>query len=308
MQIKPIFTLTVLCSLFLGACSTTPTSQVKANKQPAVLEPIVYTEPQVSAPYYALNPADYTSPPEFEVNLQKSINAPLTKLRVKADPNNPNSEEIILDKNRFIIPINNSNDKALKFAALAQDNELDVTEIDDFLTILEGKARHYPTRFDVKREKTGMTDKLKSIISTLDRYAVMPNASYDILLRAAKASHMARNLDMGETYGPKALSYATRLLKMKPNDPETSFWLGFGLSEGGAFKEATPYLKTAMEADIQEAHLSMANNYLSMEQKKNAITTLKNYKVKYPSEGEIVDQLVTEIEADALYNVWQRSR
>ena len=243
MQIKPIFTLTVLCSLFLGACSTTPSSQVKANKQPAVLEPIVYTEPQVSAPYYALNPADYTAPPEFEVNLQKSI-----------------------------------------------------------------KARHYPTRFDVKREKTGMTDKLKSIISTLDRYAVMPNASYDILLRAAKASHMARNLDMGETYGPKALSYATRLLKMKPNDPETSFWLGFGLSEGGAFKEATPYLKTAMEADIQEAHLSMANNYLSMEQKKNAITTLKNYKVKYPSEGEIVDQLVTEIEADARYNVWQRSR
>lgn len=306
MQIKPILTFTVLGSLFLSACSTTPTSQVQANKQPAPLEPIVYTEPQVSAPFYALNPADYSAPPEFEVNLQKAINAPLTKLRVKADPNNPNSEEIILDQNRFIIPVANSNDKAMKFAVLAQDNELDVTDIDDFLTILEGKARHYPTRFDVKREKSGMTDKLKDIIVTLDQYAVQPNASYDILLRAAKANHMARNLDMGDKYGPKALSYATRLLKLKPNDPETSFWLGFGLSEGGAFKEATPYLKTAMDAGIQEAHLSMVNNYLGLEQKKNALTTLNNYKITYPTEAAVVDQVRASIESGNRYNVWQR--
>ena len=43
-----------------------------------------------------------------------------------------------------------------------------------------------------------------------------------------------------------------------------------------------------------------------MEQKKNAVTTLKNYKVKYPTESAIVDRLVTEIESGGRYNVWQR--
>ncbi len=308
MNLKPLWMLS-LGSVFMSACSTLPIipSASQTTKAAPVVsnEPIIYTEPQVSQPFYALNPFNYQQPPEFEVNLYKAVAQPVTQLRVKADPNDPQSHDIILDKNRFVIPLTDSKDKALKFAALAQDHELDVTDIDDFLNILEGKARHYPVQFSVKRERNGMTDKLKSVLAVLDQHAVKPNASYDILLRAAKANHMARNLDMGEQYGPKALTYATRLLKIKPKDPEVSFWLGFGLSEGGAFKEATPYLQTAIDAGIQEAYLSMVNNFLYLEQKKNAITTLKNYKVKYPSEGEVVDLLVRDIEAGGRYNVWQ---
>ena len=42
-----------------------------------------------------------------------------------------------------------------------------------------------------------------------------------------------------------------------------------------------------------------------MEQKKNAIQTLKNYKVKYPEEAEVADRLIQEIEKQGRYNVWQ---
>mgnify|MGYP001218861332 CR=1 FL=1 len=294
-----------MSTLLVSACSTPPVQQ-KTIVQPAPVqdEPIIFTEPALTTAFYALNPYDYSKPSEFEVNLYRAAATPVIKMEI-SNPNQPDAAKTVLDKNRFIIPLTDSKDKALKFAVLAQDNELDVTEIDDFFNTLEGKARHYPVRFTSKREREGYTERLKSIMTTLDPLALHSNASYDILVRAAKASGMARNLDMGEHYGPKALSYAKRLLAMKPKDPTISFWLGVGLSEGGAFKEAIPYLTTAMDAGIQESYLSMANNYIYMEQKKNAITTLKNYAIKYPSEQAVVNALMKEFESGKRYNVWQ---
>lgn len=58
-------------------------------------------------------------------------------------------------------------------------------------------------------------------------------------------------------------------------------------------------------AGVQEAYLSAANNYIAMEQKKNAIQTLKNYKIKYPQEAEVSDRLIAEIENQGRWNVWQ---
>ncbi|KAA8735639.1 hypothetical protein F4V57_02270 [Acinetobacter qingfengensis] len=299
MHLKSLITLTA-CSTFLVACSTTPN---KTTEKP--LEPIQFDEPQVSAPFYALNPENYNQPPEFETHLYQASLAPVQALKVKSDPNNPNSHEILLDKNRLLVPLINSQDKTMRYGVLAKQDELDVTDIDDFLNLLEGKARHYPAHFASAREQDGFERKLQQIIQQLDPLAANPNASYDVLMRAAKASGMARNLDMGDIYGPKALGYAKRLLAMKPNDPTISFWLGFGLAEGGGFKEGLPYLQTAMKAGIQEAYLSVANTYLYLDQKKNALTTLKNYKIKYPTESVVVDQLIKEIEAGKRYNVWQ---
>ena len=42
-----------------------------------------------------------------------------------------------------------------------------------------------------------------------------------------------------------------------------------------------------------------------MEQKKNAVQTLKNYKLKYPQEAEVADRLISEIEKQGRWNVWQ---
>ena len=294
MMLKPL-AVAVLAVSFLTACSSNPT---KNNS-----DTIVFTEPELTAPFYALNPFNYDAPPPFEINLKKAAAQPVTKMEVTRsdDP----SKKMVLDTNKLIIPTVNSKDRQLKFAVLAGDNEVDITEIDDFLQLVEGKARHYPPRFTERQERKGFELKLKEVTQQLDTLASKDNASFDVLVRAFKASVMARNLDLGSVYTTKSLAYAQRILKINQEDPEANFWFGFALSEGGGQREAMPYLDKAMKAGVQEAYLATANNYIAMEQKKNAVQTLKNYKLKYPQEAEVADRLITEIEKQGRWNVWQ---
>lgn len=294
MMLKPL-AVAVLAVSFLTACSSNPT---KNNN-----DTIVFTEPELTAPFYALNPFNYDAPPPFEINLKKAAAQPVTKMEVTRsdDP----SKKMVLDTNKLIIPTVNSKDRQLKFAILAGDNEVDITEIDDFLQLVEGKARHYPPRFTERQERKGFELKLKEVTQQLDTLASKDNASFDVLVRAFKASVMARNLDLGSVYTTKSLAYAQRILKINQEDPEANFWFGFALSEGGGQREAMPYLDKAMKAGVQEAYLATANNYIAMEQKKNAVQTLKNYKLKYPQEAEVADRLINEIEKQGRWNVWQ---
>lgn len=294
MMLKPL-AVAVLAVSFLTACSSNPT---KNNN-----DTIVFTEPELTAPFYALNPFNYDAPPPFEINLKKAAAQPVTKMAVTRsdDP----SKKMVLDTNKLIIPTINSKDRQLKFAVLAGDNEVDITEIDDFLQLVEGKARHYPPRFTERQERKGFELKLKEVTQQLDTLASKDNASFDVLVRAFKASVMARNLDLGSVYTTKSLAYAQRILKINQEDPEANFWFGFALSEGGGQREAMPYLDKAMKAGVQEAYLATANNYIAMEQKKNAVQTLKNYKLKYPQEAEVADRLISEIEKQGRWNVWQ---
>lgn len=294
MMLKPL-AVAVLAVSFLTACSSNP---MKNNN-----DTIVFTEPELTAPFYALNPFNYDAPPPFEINLKKAAAQPVTKMEVTRsdDP----SKKMVLDTNKLIIPTINSKDRQLKFAVLAGDNEVDITEIDDFLQLVEGKARHYPPRFTERQERKGFELKLKEVTQQLDTLASKDNASFDVLVRAFKASVMARNLDLGSVYTTKSLAYAQRILKINQEDPEANFWFGFALSEGGGQREAMPYLDKAMKAGVQEAYLATANNYIAMEQKKNAVQTLKNYKLKYPQEAEVADRLINEIEKQGRWNVWQ---
>ena len=294
MTLKPL-ALSILAATLVSACVAPPKLEVK--------QPIVFTEPELSAPFYALNPFNYDAPPPFEINLQKAAAQPVTKM-VVTNPNDP-SKSITLDQNKLIVPTVNNNARSLKFAVLAGENEIDITEIDDFLQLVEGKARHYPPRFSERQERRGFEAKLKEVTQQLDTLAANENASFDILMRAFKASVMARNLDLGSVYTTRSLNYAQRILKINQEDAEANFWFGFGLSEGGGHREAIPYLDKAMKAGVQEAYLSAANNYIAMEQKKNAVQTLKNYKIKYPQEAEVADRLIAEIEKQGRWNVWQ---
>ena len=294
MTLKPL-ALSILAATLVSACVAPPKQEVKP--------PIVFTEPELSAPFYALNPFNYDAPPPFEINLQKAAAQPVTKM-VVTNPNDP-SKSITLDQNKLIVPTLNNTSRSLKFAVLAGENEIDITEIDDFLQLVEGKARHYPPRFSERQERRGFEAKLKEVTQRLDTLAANENASFDILMRAFKASVMARNLDLGSVYTTRSLNYAQRILKINQEDAEANFWFGFGLSEGGGHREAIPYLDKAMKAGVQEAYLSAANNYIAMEQKKNAVQTLKNYKIKYPQEAEVADRLIAEIEKQGRWNVWQ---
>lgn len=296
MNFKPL-ALLVLSTSFLTACGSVPVKKEKAA------EPFVFKEPDPTPPFYALNPTKYDAPPSFELAIKNATAQPVTKMVVslQSDP----SKSTTLDVNKLIIPTTDHKQRNMKYAVLAGDNEVDVTEIDDFLQLAEGKARHYPPRFTERQERKGYEVKLREITQKLDALAEKPNASLDVLTRAFKASVMARNMDLGTAYTTKSLNYAQRILAISPNDPETNFWFGFGLSEGGGQREAIPYLDKAMKGGIQEAYLSATNNYLWLEQKKNAIQTLKNYKINYPDEAEVVDQLIKEVEAGKRWNVWQ---
>jgi hypothetical protein len=297
MMLKP---LAIAClALTLAACGSAPTN--KNNNVPK--GSMVFVEPELTPPFYALNPFNYDAPPPFEINLQKAAAQPVTKMNVNlaSDP----SKTLTLDTNRLIIPTVNSKVRTMKYAVLAGDNEIDITEIDDFLQLVEGKARHYPPRFVQRNERKGFELKLKQVTQQLDTLASKDNASFDILVRAFKASVMARNLDLGSVYTTKSLNYAQRILKINKDDAEANFWFGFGLSEGGGQREAIPYLDKAMKAGVQEAYLSAANNYIAMEQKKNAVQILRNYKIKYPQEAEVADRLIQEIEKQGRWNVWQ---
>jgi len=276
MRLKAIATM-LMTATFLSACSPVA---VKNNNN-SQNTPIVFTEPEVSPPFYALNPFNYTAPPAFEIDLK-----------------NANS-------NKLIVPTIGYKQANMKYVASAGQNELDVTHIDDFLQLAEGKARHYPPQFTDRNERRGYESKLREISNQLDALAANDNASYDVLVRAFKVSVMARNLDMGTQYTTKSLKYAQRLIKMNPNDPTTNFWFGFSLSEGGGQREAIPYLDKAMKGGVQEAYLSAVNNYLFLEQRKNALATLSSYKSKYPEERQVADRLLMEIQKQGRTNVWE---
>ncbi|ENX35388.1 hypothetical protein F889_01057 [Acinetobacter colistiniresistens] len=296
MNFKPL-ALLVLSTSFLTACGIAPVKKDKAS------EPFVFKEPDPTPPFYALNPTNYDAPPSFEVAIKDAAAQPVTKMVVSLQ-NDP-SKSTTLDINKLIVPTIDSKQRSMKYAVLAGDNEIDITEVDDFLQLVEGKARHYPPRFPDRQERKGYEAKLKETTQKLDALAEKPNASLDVLTRAFKASVMARNMDLGTAYTTKSLTYAQRILAINPNDPETNFWFGFGLSEGGGQREAIPYLDKAMKGGVQEAYLSAANNYLWLEQKKNALQTLRNYKVSYPDEAEVTDRLIKEVESGKRWNVWQ---
>jgi hypothetical protein len=296
-MLKPL-ALAVLSASVLTACVTKEIKTSNTSK-----DPIIFTEPEISAPFYAYNPFNYNAPSAFEVELVKAAQQPVTKAIITST-SNP-AQKITLDKNLLIIPTVNSKSRSIKYAVMAGNNELDVTEIDDLLQMVEGKARHYPPRYTNRQERKGSERKLKQVSTQLDSLAANNNASYDVLLRAFKASVLGRNLDLGASYTTKSLTYAQRLLKMDKNDPETNFWFGFGLSEGGGQREAIPYLEKAMNGGIQEAYLVSTNNYLALEQKKNAIQMLNNYKIKYPQEAQVADRLIKEIQTKNRWNVWQ---
>lgn len=187
----------------------------------------------------------------------------------------------------------------------ASDEKIDVTEMDKDLILIEGKARHYPAYFSNRIERFKAEKKIKQLTQQLDILAVDPRASYEILLRAMKAHVLSRNMDVGTDSAFKSAVYFQRLLKLQPNDPETSFWYGFSLGEGGGFKESIPHLDKAVKADYQEAYLSLAHSYLQMDHKKDALTLLNNYKIKFPTDAENTERLIAEIQEGKRYSIWQ---
>ncbi|ELA08793.1 hypothetical protein MOMA_00235 [Moraxella macacae 0408225] len=181
-------------------------------------------------------------------------------------------------------------------------SQIDVSVIDDFITEISPKARHYPPVFRNRTESYHAIQKIKQLSAWIDRYAKNPHASYEVLLRATKINAMARNLDLGSEYAVKASEYVTRALKIN-DTAEANFLYGAMLSEGGGFETGSKYLEKAEKMGFAEATQSLAQADLLNDKKERAIQRLNAFKAKYPNDPYIDEQL--RLVNSGEYYIWK---
>lgn len=181
-------------------------------------------------------------------------------------------------------------------------NRLDVSVFDDFITYVSPKARHYPPVFTNNTERYNATQRVKQLAAWINNYAQQSNASYDVLLRAAKINGIARNLDLGSDYAVNGSNFVARALKLN-DSAEANFLYGVMLAEGGGFDEGTKYLEKAEKMGYAEATQSLAQADLLNDKKERAIQRLNEFKAKYPNDPWINEQL--RIVNNGEYYIWK---
>ena len=179
--------------------------------------------------------------------------------------------------------------------------QLDVSVLDDFITYVTPMARHYPPVFSSRTERYNATERLKSLTAWIESYAQNPNASYEVLLRAAKLNAMGRNLDLGSDYAVRAGNYIARALRLN-DTAEANFLYGAMLAEGGGFKEGVKYLEKAEKMGYLEATQSLAQADLLDDKKDRAIQRLTEFKARNPDNPYIDEQL--RIIDSGKYYIW----
>ena len=179
--------------------------------------------------------------------------------------------------------------------------QLDVSVLDDFITYASPMARHYPPVFSSRTERYNTTERLKSLTAWIESYAQNPNASYEVLLRAAKLNAMGRNLDLGSDYAVRAGNYIARAVRLN-DTAEANFLYGAMLAEGGGFKEGAKYLEKAEKMGYLEATQSLAQADLLDDKKDRAIQRLTEFKAKNPDNPYIDEQL--RIVNSGKYYIW----
>lgn len=179
--------------------------------------------------------------------------------------------------------------------------QLDVSVVDDFINYVSPMARHYPPVFSSATQRYNAIERVKHLGAWIDTYAKAPNASYDVLLRAAKLNAIGRNLDLGSDYAVRGSSYIARALKLN-DTAEANFLYGSMLAEGGGFAEGSKYLEKAESMGFAEATQSLAQADLLDDKKERAIQRLNEFKQKYPNNPYIDEQL--RLVNSGQYYIW----
>lgn len=181
-------------------------------------------------------------------------------------------------------------------------DKLDVSLLDDFIEDVSPNARHYPPNFPNRSQRHYTREKIKVLAEWIEPYASEPDASYDVLLRAAKLNAMGRNLDLGSDFAVRAGQYVDRAIKAKPDSGEANFLYGMMLSEGGGFKEGKKYLDKAVELGYTEAEQSLAQSDLLSDRRNEALERLRRLEQQVP-DNSIIRQQIKLIE-DGKYYIW----
>lgn len=179
---------------------------------------------------------------------------------------------------------------------------IDVTLIDEFLADVAPNARHYPPNFPSRTAEYLMGENIKHISDWLEPYAAAADASFDVVLRAAKINGMARNLNVGTDYSLRANTYMEKALKLQPNHDEANFLFGMMISEAGGFKEGRKYLEKAASLGYIEAEQSMAQADLLSDNKTAALKRLRDLAAKHPTNSQLAEQI--RIVESGGYYIW----
>lgn len=169
--------------------------------------------------------------------------------------------------------------------------QIDVSLLDEFLADVEPNARHYPPNFPNRSQRYYTSQTIKAYASWIAQFADAPNASYDVLIRAAKLNGMARNLDMGSDYAVAASNYVAKAIKLKPNDVEANLLYGILLSEGGAYKQGKKYLDVAAAQGSVEAEQTMAQAEIMADNVSAGVARLRRLQTQHPNHAQIAQQL-----------------
>lgn len=181
-------------------------------------------------------------------------------------------------------------------------DKLDVSLLDYFIDDVSPNVRHYPPNFPNRSQRYYTREKIKILTDWIKPYAENPNASYDVLIRAAKLNGMGRNLDLGSEYAVRAGQYVDRAIKIDPQSGEANFLYGMMLAEGGGFKEGEKYLDRAVGLGYMEAEQSLAQSALLSDRREEALDRLRRLQQQTPN-NDIIPKQIRLIE-DGKYYIW----
>lgn len=181
-------------------------------------------------------------------------------------------------------------------------DKIDVSLLDDFIAEISPSARHYPPNFVNRTQRHNAREKIKVLSAWIDPYASASNASYEVLLRAAKLNGMGRNLDLGTEFTVRGGKYIDRAIKLKSDSAEANFIYGMMLAEGGGFKEGQKYLDRAVALGYIEAEQSLAQSELLTDKRSEALSRLRRLEQQV-ADNTMIRQQIKIIE-DGKYYIW----
>lgn len=263
----------LMSSAAIANTATLPTASVNASASQAVLQ----------GPAMRGEITEVIIPQPGTANLLQTV--------VKGLPTPNISVTEIKNISTVTIPANTSGTKVL-----------DVTLIDEFINDVSPNVRNYPPNFPSRTAEYITTENIKHLSDWIEPHAAAPDASFDVVLRAAKLNGMARNLNLGTTYTLRAGTHMQKAVKLRPDDMEANYLFGMMLSETGAFKEGRKYLDKAVSLGSIDAEQSIAQADLLGDNRNAALKRLRDLAAKHPDNAQLTEQI--NIVENGGYYIW----
>ncbi len=263
----------LMSSAAIANTATLPTASVNASASQAVLQ----------GPAMRGEITEVIIPQPGTANLLQTV--------VKGLPTPNISVTEIKNISTVTIPANTSGTKVM-----------DVTLIDEFINDVSPNVRNYPPNFPNRTAEYITTENIKHLSDWIEPHAAAPDASFDVVLRAAKLNGMARNLNLGTTYTLRAGTHMQKALKLRPDDMEANYLFGMMLSETGAFKEGRKYLDKAVSLGSIDAEQSIAQADLLGDNRNAALKRLRDLAAKHPDNAQLTEQI--NIVENGGYYIW----